>query len=211
MPEQDSASDLFDLKMLPAWATETPNENPYADYAGEEGPRPGQRDRFGGGGGRGEGRDRGPRGPRREGPRREGPPRRESRDRDRRSGPPRSAMPPRREEGPPPAPAPEVEVRFLPDARALENVLAQIKNSHLAYSVFSLARMFLEKPERYDVRLKTLGNAPLFQMGENGAVASDRRVLENGAFARELENFYATEVTQTEPVKGNFTNVVLLA
>ncbi len=201
MPEQDLSSDLFDLKMLPAWATEAPNENRYADYAGEEGPRTGQRERFGGGGGRGERRDRGPRGPKRD-----GPPRREGRDKDRRSGPPRSGMPPRREEGPPPAPTPEVEVRFLPDKRAIENVLAQIKTSHLAYSVFSLARMFLEKPERYDVRVKALG-APLFQMGENGAVASDRRALENGAFARELENFYATEVTQTEPIKGNFTSV----
>ena len=205
MPEQDSSSDLFDLKMLPAWATETPNENRYADFAGEEAPRPGQRERSGGGGGRGERRDRGPRAPRRDGPpasRREG--QGQGRDRDRRPAP-RGAMPPRRQEEPA-APPPEVEVRFLPDPRALENVLAQIKNSHLAYSVFSLARMFLEKPERYDVRVKALGS-PLFQMGENGPAASDRRVLENGAFARELENFYKTEVTQTDPIKGNFTSV----
>lgn len=196
MSEQDPASDLFDLKMLPAWATESPNENRYADFAGEAEARPGQRERRGGGGER---RDRGPRPPRRDEPLRDG-----RGERDRRSPQRGPAPPPRTQEtwAPPPA----VEVRFLPDRRALESVLAQIKGGHLAYSVFSLARMFLEKPERYDVRLKAK-EAPLFQQGENGPVASDRRVLENGAFARELENFYRIDVTQSEPVKGNFTSV----
>ncbi len=94
----------------------------------------------------------------------------------------------------------------MPDARVLENVLAQIKAGHLAYSVFSLARVFLDKPERYDVRLKA-ETATLFQLGENGPVASDRRLLENGAFLNQKDNFYRTEVTQTEPIKGNFSAV----
>ncbi len=200
MSEQDSA-DLFDLKMLPAWATESPNENRYANFAGEVESRPGSRGRHEGGGG-GERRERGPRPPRRDGPRREGP-RREP-DRRPATREPRAQAPQRAEENFPPAPA--VLVRFSPDPRSLENVLAQIKSGHVAYSVFSLARMFLEKPERYDVRLQTEG-AVLFQMGEKGAVASDRRILENGAFAREMGNFYRTDVTQSEPIKGNFTSV----
>ncbi len=103
-------------------------------------------------------------------------------------------------------PAPMVDVRFVPDGRVLENVLAQIKAGHLAYSVFSLARMFLDKPERYNVQLKSK-SGELVQMGENGPVASDRRVLENGAFLSQKDNFYKTEVTQSEPIKGNFTSV----
>ncbi|MEO8044088.1 MAG: hypothetical protein ABI674_04215, partial [Spartobacteria bacterium] len=75
-----------------------------------------------------------------------------------------------------------------------------------AYSVFSLARMFLDKPERYNVQLKSKGGE-LVQMGENGPVASDRRILENGAFLNQKDNFYKTEVTQSEPIKGNFTSV----
>jgi hypothetical protein len=47
----------------------------------------------------------------------------------------------------------------------------------------------------------------LFQLGENGAVASDRRLLDNSAFATARDDFYTVEVTQTEPIKGNFTNV----
>jgi hypothetical protein len=201
MSEEKPSPDLFDLKMLPAWASESPNENRYADFAGEEMDQRGPRDRRGGGGER---HNRGPRPPRRNEPRRET---RDGRERDRRSSPQgRPAELSRVREEPTYAPPPVVDVRFLPDPRALENVLAQIKGSHLAYSVFSLARMFLEKPERYDVRLKAKEKA-LFQMGESGAVATERSVLENGAFARELENFYRTEVTQSDPIKGNFTSV----
>ena len=37
MPEEKDAPDLLDLKFLPAWVKETPNENAYANYAGDEG------------------------------------------------------------------------------------------------------------------------------------------------------------------------------
>ena len=193
MAEEKNAPDLFDLKFLPAWVKEAPHENRYADFAGEEPGFPGQRDRRGG-----ERRERGPRAPR--GQER----RREPRDRERRPAMTRPSQPARPEE--PATPMPAVEVRFVPDARVLESVLAQIKSGHLAYSVFSLARMFLDKPERYDVRLKA-ETAAFFQLGELGPVARDRRVLENGAFLSEKDSFYRTEVTQSEPVKGNYTAV----
>ncbi|HKP05334.1 MAG TPA: hypothetical protein VJU77_18440 [Chthoniobacterales bacterium] len=77
----------------------------------------------------------------------------------------------------------------------------------MAYSVFALARLFLEKPERYDVRLTAAEGADLHQIGENGAVASDRRILEGAAFANARDDFYTIEVTQSEPLKGNFSNV----
>ena len=85
--------------------------------------------------------------------------------------------------------------------------MAQIKSGSVAYSVFALARLFLEKPERYDVQLTTAEDRPLFQLGENGAVASDRGILESSAFASARDDFYTVEVTQSEPLKGNFTNV----
>ncbi|HEX3817303.1 MAG TPA: hypothetical protein VHW03_03330 [Chthoniobacterales bacterium] len=192
MSEQEPVSDLFDLKMLPSWVKESPNENRYADFAGEEEARPFGRERTDG-----QRRERRPRPPRRNEPRRDGRGERE--------------RAPRRPEAPREpaenfAPLPKLEIRFVPDARALESVLAQIKSGHVAYSVFALARMFLEKPERYDVRLKAEDGA-LFQIGENGPAASDRRLLENRVFPNERENFYRVEVTQTEPIKGNFANV----
>ncbi|MGH7935459.1 MAG: hypothetical protein ACREF8_00435, partial [Chthoniobacterales bacterium] len=145
MSEQNPAADLFDLKMLPAWVKESPNENRYADFAGEDsiGPRERERDRNRHGGER---REREPRPPRRDGSRRESRGTRDRRPPQR--GPER---PSRREEIS--VPLPIIDVRFLPDARVLDNVFSQIKGSHVAYSVFFLARMFLEKPERYNVRL----------------------------------------------------------
>jgi hypothetical protein len=100
-----------------------------------------------------------------------------------------------------------VAVRFLPQPRAFESVIAQIKSGPVAYSVFALARLFLEKPERYEVRLTAVEGAVLHQIGENGPVASDRRILEGSAFAAARDDFYTVEVTQSEPLKGNFTNV----
>ncbi|HZE58015.1 MAG TPA: hypothetical protein VE031_09190, partial [Chthoniobacterales bacterium] len=100
-----------------------------------------------------------------------------------------------------------VTVRFLPHQKAFENVIAQIKSAPIAYSVFALARLFLEKPERYDVRLTMPEGAQLFQLGENGPVAADRQILENSAFASSRDDFYTVEVTQTDPLKGNFSNV----
>ena len=106
-----------------------------------------------------------------------------------------------------PAALPQVAVRFLPNPAAFESVIAQIKSGSLAYSVFALARLFLDKPERYAVRLTAAEGAGLHQLGETGPVAVDRRILEGGAFAAMKDDFYTVEVTQTEPLKGNFTNV----
>lgn len=198
MPEEKAAPDLFDLKFLPAWVKEGPGENPYANFAGEENAPPGQRDRRDRNRSGGDRRERGPRPPRAK----EGGP--DSRERNRRPESQRPLEPRRPVEVI--APLPAIEVRFVPAAHVLESVLTQIKAGHLAYSVFSLGRMFLDKPERYDVRLKA-ETAALFQLGENGPVAADQRLLENGAFLSEKEDFYRTEVTQSEPIKGNFTSV----
>lgn len=199
MPEEKDASDLFDLKFLPSWLKEAPNDNRYADFAGEEPERAHKP-------GRGE-------------------PRPDRNRRDRRSRPPRSKMPERRpaahrpersrgEDRPreprhaavPPPPPLAIDVRFVPAPRVLQSVLTEIKSGHVAYSVFSLARMFLDKPERYDVQLKA-ESGELFQLGETGQVSNNRSILENGAFLTEKNRFYRTEVAQSEPIKGSFGSV----
>src|SRR5436190_1114350 len=201
MPSPTPTEDLLDLRMLPSWANEPARPNDYANFEGEEADPTGRRhDRP-----RNRDRDRERRGPRK-------PKRRKDRpDRDRR---PSRAQDAQRDHGQQRERRPEVHheplavtVRFLPHQKAFENVIAQIKSAPIAYSVFALARLFLEKPERYDVRLTMPEGAQLFQLGENGAVAADRRILENSAFASSRDDFYTVEVTQTEPLKGNFSNV----
>ena len=187
MPSPTPSEDLLDLRLLPAWASEPARPNNYANFEGEEPDSAGRRhDRP-----RNRDRDRDRRGPRK-------PERRKDRpDRDRRSPRPDDG---KRDHGQPGDRRPEINVeplavtiRFLPHGKAFENVIAQIKSGSIAYSVFALARLFLEKPERYDVRLTMPEGATpatpesrgggLFQLGENGPVAADRRILENSAFA----------------------------
>ena len=177
--------DLLDLKLLPAWVKEPPQPNAYADFAGEEDRPERRQDRHG---------RPPPRGPKSRGPK------------DRHERKPR--VPQRRDHRPAPVAAPPpVSVRFLPYPPALENVVAQIKSGSVAYSIFALARLFLEKPERYTVRLATTDDSVMHQVGEVGTVAVDKTILENGAFADAKDDFYNIEVTQSEPIKGNFTNV----
>jgi len=213
MPSPPPTEDLLDLRMLPAWANEPARPNDYADFEGEDA-EPGRRRHD-----RPRNRDRERRGPRSPDRRKERP------ERDRRPPRPQDG---KRDHDHPRERRPETEVeplavaiRFLPHQKAFENVIAQIKSSPVAYSVFALARLFLEKPERYDVRLTVPEGAQpatlesrdggtktgLFQLGENGPVSTDRRILENAAFASARDDFYTVEVTQNEPIKGNFTNV----
>src|SRR5476651_719553 len=203
MPPETTPADLLDLKLLPAWVNEPARPNDYANFEGEEEQSP---RRSGGGPNRTRDRDR--RAPR---ARDKGGPRSRD-DRPRRPRPERSEGPRendrhREREREEPIKPIAVTVRFLPHAPALHNVIAQIKEGSVAYSVFALARLFLEKPERYDVLVATPEDRPLFQLGANGAVASDRAILEAGAFTSALDDFYTVEVTQSEPLKGNFTNV----
>src|ERR1043166_7196096 len=151
--------------MLPSWVSEPPPGERFADHRGED-----QSDR--------RSRDRRPRDKRprdRQGPRREfgrpsvpgqgrpsdgprGPGRRPDRDRNR---PPRGRHddqrrgPHRKEDRPRPVdkPLPPIAVKFSPRAAAFENVVEQIKSGAVAYSLFALARLFLEKATRHDVKL----------------------------------------------------------
>ena len=188
--------DLADLKLLPAWVKE-PAPEPYRQYEPEPEERPEHRRR------------------RERPPSRERTPRRERRPQDRhrparrdKSRPPRERdrvdrrLPPK-----PPARPLEIEIRFLPQPRVVEAVAAQIKADALAYSLFSLARMFLQKPERYDVRLVAKPESPFYRLGDNGAVSADRQLLENNAFRFAQNEFYKIDMTQSDPIKGNFTSV----
>ena len=204
-------ADLLDLKFLPAWVKEPGATKHYDHYTAEEAPtelrsrdrvgrhkdrsfpsreRRGQTQRPGS---RPDRRHRG-RTPKAEGTRRHD----SDRGKNRRS-PDRAAQPP-------PKPF-EGTIRFLPRQNVFENVVAQIKSGSVAYSLFVLARLFLEKAGRYEVRLTAKAEAPLFQLGEDGEVSVDREFLERNAFRFGQRNFYQVNVVETDPIKGNFSNV----
>ena len=211
--------DLLDLKLLPAWLKESAPTPSYEHYKGEDAREAGSRGREGGRN-RGQGPGSRPSGRERDSrarPDRKGPPRdhkagdrsRNRSPQDRRQGP-RPDDDRRRHEAQEKAAqelASRVSLRFLPRPPVLENVVTQIKSDAVAYSVFALARLFLEKPERYDVQLTAKPEAPLFQLGESGMVSADRETLESNAFRLGQADFYKVEVVQSDPIKGNFTTV----
>ena len=101
----------------------------------------------------------------------------------------------------------EGTIRFLPRQNVFENVVAQIKSGSVAYSLFVLARLFLEKAARYEVHLTAKAEAPIFQLGEDGGISVDREFLERNAFRFAQRDFYQVNVVESDPIKGNFSNV----
>jgi hypothetical protein len=187
--------DLLDLKLLPAWVTDTGEAASWLGYAGKEGRRK-LRNRPDGTGKR-------PMLKRTSTPRPQIVKRQRRLRRRRDHGRDRR---PNRNGGGMPAPL-KIGIRFAPYPPALEHVTAQIKSGSVAYSLFALARLFLEKPQRYEVRLAAKPESPLFQLGENGAFSLDREFLERNAFRLARENFYKIDITQSDPIKGSFSNV----
>ena len=216
-------ADLLDLKLLPAWVKEPAEAKSYAHYTGDEGeerrPRGHDRRSRDGGDRRGKpasGRDgqrRGERPTPRPGKRPSGSDR-PSGSGNRQAGPDkrrpgfgnRPSGSGNRQSGSDRAPL-DITIRFLPRVPAFENVVAQIQSGAVAYSLFHLARLFLEKPERYEVRLTTKPELPLYQLGENGAISFDRQFLDQNAFRLTQAEFYKIDITQGEPIKGNFMSV----
>lgn len=201
-PSVVGPADLLDLKLLPAWMKEPAGTKNYEHYEGDtDGERPRRRDH--------RSHDRQERSGKRSTPRAGKGPRSgfgRTGGRDQR---PDGARDRQAQDRHPPVPQtlPEITIRFMPRSPAFESVVEQIKTGSVAYSLFHLARLFLEKPERYDVRLKPKVESPLFQIGENGAVSFDRQSLDQNAFRLVQEDFYKVDITQGEPIKGNFSSV----
>ena len=194
--------DLLDLKLMPAWVKEPSSREDYSHYEGEElSARPGRSPRRPRGRDKAAPKDGG--GARRFGKREE----RGRRGREDQRRPRDTRRPDRPSAAPKPERPLEITVKFLPRTAVLENVVTQVKAETLAYSLFFLARSFLEKPQRYEVTLTSKAESPLFRLGEDGAVSSDRDFLDANAFRLARDHFYRTEVTQTDPVKGNFSSV----
>jgi hypothetical protein len=208
---QVEPADLLDLKLLPAWVKEPGATNHYDNYTAEEAPAE-QRSRDRGG----RHKDRTFRSRERLGhtPRpgskpdrhhrgrmskKEGVKHRDSdRAKDRRFSHPVAQVSPKPFEG---------TIRFLPRQSVFENVVAQLKSGSVAYSLFVLARLFLEKPGRYEVRLTAKPEAPLYQLGENGGISLDREFIDRNAFRFAQRDFYQVNVVESDPIKGNFSNV----
>jgi hypothetical protein len=213
----DNELDLEKL-FLPAWAQEPASAKHYATYEGGEerperrerrGPRPPRRD-----GPPGEQRGRGPRPPGDRGDRR-GPQRREGE----RGRPPQGkgrrdfdrGQPRERRETPPPLP--EINVALTPDEKGVESLARQIRMTARAYPLFDIARLILQKPERYSVGFSVKKNAegkiiqPLFLCALDDTLWTSEDEAVAHVLNKHFATFYQAERTATEPPKGKYTFV----
>lgn len=214
----------LDKLFLPAWAQEPASVNRYEKFTGGEDRSAPTRRGWGE-----ERRERGPRPPRREGAERSfGGPRRDDRPRDQ-SGPRREGRQgrPQREERSQPRrdarrepreareapPPPEINVALVPDEKGVESLARQIKMSGRAYPLFEIARLILQKPDRYAVHFSVKKNAegqvvqPLFlcALDETLWLTEDEAV--GHVLNKHFTTFYQAERTATEPPKGKYTFV----
>jgi len=238
-PESDF--DLEKL-FLPAWAQETPAANRFANYRGDEearGERPGREGRggprrdFGGpprdsqrgprrddrgprpsGGPGGPGGPQGPRGPRPGGfgggpggaPGGPRPARAPQSDRGER----RDFRPPPRPE---PEPLPEINVRIIAEEKGADLLARQIKATGRAYALFDIARLVMQKPERYTLAFSVKKNAegqsiqPLYLCALDDTLWLSENEAVDHILDKHFATFYQADRTQAEPPKGVYTFV----
>jgi len=215
-PEGSNLEIDLTLSFQPAWVKEAaaPAEklarlaDRYADAPEGRGDRRGPRQD------RRPPRDGAQRGPRREGDRNQ---RRDSRDnRDKRDGGNRKGgdrrddrRGPRREE---PRPDPVLtgwDLSIVSHAKGVEGLARQIKTTAVAYPLFDLAQLVLEKSERYNVTLKRKDGPPLFQLTTDGSVWLSEREALAAVLSKHLDTFYRRETVAVDPPKGSYSVVAV--
>ncbi|MEO6054380.1 MAG: hypothetical protein ABIP97_10230 [Chthoniobacterales bacterium] len=196
--EPSSSPDLsgIDLSFAPAWAKESEPSKQIARLVARHGgreERPERPERRGG-----EQR----RSDRPQGRRPEGRNRPSQRDNNR---PPREARPE------PIAPLSGWEIKFLPHPNGIEGLARQIKAASKTYPLFDLARLVLEKSERYRVEFKPASSsAPtLFQLQSDGSVWMKESEALSHALAQQVDAFYRRERITVDPPKGSYSFVAV--
>jgi hypothetical protein len=214
-PAEDEALPLEELELTPQWVKSSGKS--YADHSGaDRGARRSEGRRPEGDSRRGNDRDQRPRSPK--------PPessdRRGPRPEQRHTGPApqrRSEPPPQRRDterrpvssAPPTLP---IEVTFQPEEKGFAAMIEAMKHNQRAYTLFDIAKLVLNKPERHLVKFTRQPAAdgtpePLFLVtpGENVFLRQDEAV--RFALRQHAGMILKEKKTPIDPPKGNFTFV----
>lgn len=123
--------------------------------------------------------------------------------------PPRSDFrgPPRQER--PEVPALPLEIRVLPEQKALGAVIRRIQTSHRAFPLRDIAWLFLDNPASCLVRVEPLKDqqVPLFQCKVCGMPALSEEEIRLHLVNRHMDDFFDVEEVTCEPPSGAFVCV----
>lgn len=107
---------------------------------------------------------------------------------------------------PPPLP---IEIRVLPEQKALGAVIRRIQTSHRAFPLRDIAWLFLDNPNSCLIRIEPLKDQtqPLFQCKVCGYPALTEEEVKAHLISRHLEDFFDIEEVDCEPPTGVFNCV----
>jgi hypothetical protein len=122
--------------------------------------------------------------------------------------------PPRRDfahQAPPPPPfRPIVQVSIYPEEGPFKLLGTAIKNSGRTYELFEIAKLILEKPERFVVVVHPLPESPVktlfISQPDNMPFESEDAALKH-VFSFNAANFFEIEEILVDPPKGNYLMV----
>ena len=106
-----------------------------------------------------------------------------------------------------------MNVALAPDMKGVESLARQIKVTARAYPLFDIARLILQKPERYAVVFSVKKNAegkavqPLFLCALDDSLWLSEEEAVGHVLNKHFGTFYQAERTATEPPKGKYTFV----
>ncbi len=210
-------NDLFDLQFTPSWARQSPdahherllrNERKHEDWEDKRRPR---RD----GDFDGRRRDNRRDDPRSKPPRRDAaapaadfrPPREHFKRDQRDDRAPRHDSPRPHEQPPRPAFEPlPVDVRFLPEHRALGSIMRKVQTTHFAYPLRDMARLFLDNLSACMVRVDPLKGQDLtfWTCKHCGVPALSEDEIRRHFIAKHFNDFFEAVEIESEPPAGNF-------
>ena len=102
-----------------------------------------------------------------------------------------------------------LEIRVLPDQKALGAVIRKIQSSHRAYPLRDIARLFLDNDAAYQIRIEPAKDAvlPLFQCKVCQLPALSEEEIRTHVLTTHLADFFDASEIETEPPAGNFVCV----
>lgn len=102
-----------------------------------------------------------------------------------------------------------LEVRVLPEQKALGAVIRRIQTSHRAYPLRDIAWLFLENPASCLIRVEPQKEQPipLFQCKVCGMPALSEEEIRAHVVSRHMEDFFDSEEVACDPPSGSFVCV----
>jgi hypothetical protein len=105
------------------------------------------------------------------------------------------------------------KIEFIPEQRGLDEIAKQIRSEGKAYPLFELARLILQKPERYHLRFlklpSTTNASRIYQcLLDEGLWLSEKELIAH-VLKKYRDRYYQVEKIEVEPPKGSYTSLAV--